>query len=506
MKNRNKLSRRRFISDSAFVTLGTIGASSLFSSSAGSTLKPGEVKSATISVGPAKELENIKIVSDNKTEGCNMKAGTGRVNITPPIGADTSGNPVIGIKSELFAKALVLDDGQTRAALITADILLLGKTVVSELRKLIEEKTGIPGSNVMIAVSHDHSGPSSVIREAWGSNCNIQPDNNYIDQLITRIAGAVADASSHMTEVKIGVNEGRAPFNINRWIPTPQGPSGAKWGPYPEGPTDETLSVLRIDRKDGTPLAAVINFAAHASVANWGEYISADFPGYLQETIEKVYDGKITVMFINGASGDLKIKWLTNKADGSIDFAYGGEEDARRWGRIIGGTALSVLEQTETTSQPCRITLSGKQVDLPMLPFPSVREIKAQIETKRKSGKDTSWEQRILPLLLNGNTPGYTSGEVQLLRLGNDISLLAIPGELFVEIGLRMRNELGCKHLFIAGYANGYTGYLPTSSSCLADGNNLRYDWHKIFSYPSSFSEGVEPALMSAAKDLFGKQ
>ncbi|MCE5347352.1 MAG: neutral/alkaline non-lysosomal ceramidase N-terminal domain-containing protein [Bacteroidales bacterium] len=505
MKNKKELSRRRFISGTVLATLWTVGVTPLIAFSAGNTIKNKERKLAAQLNLASDEPGKAKIASDSKTKISNLKAGTGRANITPPVGAITGGNPAIGIDSELFAKALVLDDGQARAALVTVDIILLDKKVVAEIRKLIEEMTGIPGSNVMLAASHNHSGPSGVMREAWGYHCNIEPDNIYIDKLITRIAGAVAEACSNMTEVKIGAGEGRAPFNINRWIPTPNGPSGAKWGPYPDGPTDETLSVLRIDRMDGTPLAAVVNFAAHASVANWGKYLSADFPGFLQETMEKVYDGKMTAMFINGASGDLKIKWLTKKKDGSIDFAYGGVENARRWGRIIGGAALTVMEQIETTFQPCRITLSGRQVDLPMLPFPTAREIEMQIEARRKSGEDSFWEQRILPSLLKGNTPMFISGEVQLLRLGDDISLLAIPGELFAEIGLRMRRELDCNHLFIAGYANGYTGYLPSSSSCLADGKNLRYDWHKTFSYPASFSEGVEPALMSAVKDLFGK-
>ncbi|MCK4626615.1 MAG: hypothetical protein KAV00_14955, partial [Phycisphaerae bacterium] len=71
-------------------------------------------------------------------------------------------------------------------------------------------------------------------------------------------------------------------------------------------------------------------------------------------------------------------------------------------------------------------------------------------------------------------------------------------------IGLRMRAELGCKHLFIVGFANGYTGYLPTAESCIADGMNPRYKWHEFFWYPACFSEGVEPALMNAAKELVG--
>ena len=194
-----------------------------------------------------------------------IKAGVAKANITPPVGTIANGGkPSIGIATELYAKALVLDDGQTKAALVTADVILFGKKVVAETRARIEEMMGIPG---------------------------------------------------------------------------------AQWAPNPDGPVDNTLSVLRIDHSDGKLLAALVDYAAHASVMNWGQYFAADYPGFLQRVVEKVYDDKITVLFANGASGDTKIKWLKKKDDGSIDFAYGGLDDARRWGMILAGEALKVFEQ-----------------------------------------------------------------------------------------------------------------------------------------------------------------
>ncbi|MCK4623666.1 MAG: hypothetical protein KAV00_00005, partial [Phycisphaerae bacterium] len=316
--------------------------------------------------------------------------------------------------------------------------------------------------------------------------------------------GAVALAKTRLVEVRVGVGHGHAPFNINRWIPTPKGRLAFRWGPYPAGPTDETLSVLRIDRMDGTPLVAVVNFAAHPTVMSWGRQFCGDFPGFLQETLEKVYNGKMTAMFINGAAGDLKIKWLRKTRRGSLGFAYGGAKDARRWGRIIAGVALSVLEQVKTNNQPRRISIASKQVKFPMVPLPSAEEVRKQLEAKRKAGRDTTWEERILPSLRDGTAPKAIAGEVQLLRLGDDIALLAVPGELFVEVGLRMRKELGCKNLFIVGFANGYVGYLPSTRFARLDGSRKCYEWHKFFWYPAGFSEGVEPVLMSAAKELTG--
>ncbi len=430
-----------------------------------------------------------------------LTAGVARANITPPVGSNTWGKPADGIAGELFAKALVLDDGRTKAALVTMDLIQLRGKITTDVRRRVEEMTGIPGRCVMLAASHTHCTPDTSQYHP-GRNVERIPDPAYLDQLTAKIAGAVAEADSRLTEVRIGVGHGHAPFNINRWVPTPDGPTGARWAPNPDGPTDETLSVLRLDRPDGTPLAVVVNYAAHASVMGWGKYFCADYPGFLQEALEKVYGGEMTAMFVNGASGDLKIKLLEKADDGSDKFAYGGVEDARRWGRIVAGVALSVMEQIETTEQDVRIGVSSSEVALPICPLPSADEVAGQLEAGRATGENTEWEEWVLPLLRDGTAPTTVAGEVQLLRLGDEIALVAVPGELYVDIGLRMKRELPFKHLFIAGYANHYLGYLPSAASCRQDGVRPREGCHRIFLYPARFSEGVEPAIVSAAKEL----
>ncbi len=428
----------------------------------------------------------------------NLKAGVARANITPPVGTIANGGkPSIGVATELYAKALVLDDGHTKAALVTVDVILLGKRVVAETRTRIEEMTGIPGTHVMFGASHTHSGVATTMRDRWSV---VEHDKSYVDQLVAKMAGAVAEANLDRSDARIGAGEGYADAAINRWISTPQ---GAKWAPNPEAPVYTSLSVLRVDDAEGRHVAALVNYAAHASVMHWGQFFAADYPGFLQSVVEKVYDDEITVLFANGASGDTKIKWLRKKEDGSDDFAYGGAEDARRWGTVLAGEAIKTLEQIRT-EEVGDLRVASKEIEFPMLPLPTIEDVEAELKAKRAKGEDATWEERTLASLRAGNAPTSIMGEIQIIRIGPDIILAAIPGELFAEVGLKMKEQTACKHLFIVGYANGYVGYLPSAASCREDGDTPRYDWHKFFWYPANFSEEVEPNILQAVRELLG--
>jgi hypothetical protein len=117
-----------------------------------------------------------------------MKAGVARANITPAVGSQSNGGVFEAIGTELNAKAVVLDDGTTRAAIVTADVLLLGADLVEEARDLIERRSGIPACNVMFAASHTHCGAVTTRRDGWWE---IRPDHGYADQLVAKMAGAV---------------------------------------------------------------------------------------------------------------------------------------------------------------------------------------------------------------------------------------------------------------------------------------------------------------------------
>ena len=430
--------------------------------------------------------------------GGTIRAGVATVNITPSVGWDNMGDylrlkPARGVGNELFAKALVLDNGNNTAAIVTADIISFTRKLTDETRTRIEKLTGIPGRSVLLSASHTHSSPAIAEKD--------RPSAEYLTELSKKIAGAVFLAQQDMREVLIGCGVGKAEVSINRWQRTD---SGVKWGPNPDAPVDHEVLVMRIDDLNARPLVILVNFASHPSILGANNLLySGDYVSYVQSTIEKAYDGRVTAMFTTGAGGDIKIAVLSE--DGS-QFKYGSLEDCRHYGRIIGAEAIKVAEMIKT--KPVRkLSTTTVEVELPFVELPSIEDVKRELESLRRfesEGNLTAeqelnlhWAQNILGMLSDGTAPRTFPAELQLIRIGNDIAFFAVPGELFVEVGMKLKKLIGLSGPFIVAYANGCIGYLPSKRAqewgwCEHDNS------FKFLDRPANFSGEIEDVLQKA--------
>ena len=127
-----------------------------------------------------------------------LKAGMAKTVITPPVGTQLSGyggrtEPSTGVLDDLYAKALVVDDGNERIALVVCDIIGFRIDMVNEIRAIIQQQTGIKPDNIMVTCTHTHSGPN--LRAA---------DTAYVESLKLHVAGAVAAAANSMRAARIG--------------------------------------------------------------------------------------------------------------------------------------------------------------------------------------------------------------------------------------------------------------------------------------------------------------
>jgi hypothetical protein len=359
----------------------------------------------------------------------NLRAGVAKVDITP---ADNDGvmvtghrRKVFGVRDPLRAGVLVLDDGDTKAALVTLDTIGAWDEMVWLARQRIEKMTGVPGANIMVAASHNHSGPSFDTESKWGR------------ELIDKLGAAASQAADEMRPVSVGYGEDRIGFNINR-RKVINGRAVVRLNA--DGLNDQRVKVLRFD--DGrslTPLAVVMHAVCHPCFFTWGDKgsapypngypkMSADFPGEAQTFVEMCYGNETSSLFLQGCAGDIRPNLP------GYPYRCADEADIQWAGRDLGGAVVRTLARGVTREQ-----LRERASYYP------IRVASAVVSLPGK-------ESRI-------------AAELQAMKIGPYL-LLTMPGEPMVEYGLKLEQAIADRAIpIIVGYANGNLGYIATAGA-----------------------------------------
>jgi hypothetical protein len=387
-----------------------------------------------------------------------------KVKITPPVGSPLAGYSnrtalSTGVHDELFARALVLDNGTTRAALVSCDLIgVLGETTDAVRNSGINVE--IPGENMMVCAYHTHSGPTPDL--GYGEM------EKYMEFLSNRISSAVLEASLSIDEGRFKFASAKAEgLTINRRDPV-------------NGPIDPELITLCWE-SGAAPRGYLVNYSCHAVVLGPDNtMISADYPGYLMSRME---GSGATCLFTNGACGDINpltdsLRKRMERGEDIYDRRGGTFQEAEVLGMSLSKLALESLLASESLGDD-RLVVATQTFDAPFHSLVPIEVLDARIEEL----------QAMLPAMQDGSSPPdelYRTGlelefakraresmrrggprvEIQGILIG-DVVLVGIPGELFVEIGLeikKMAGTLGLKCVIIE-LANDYLSYLPTSSS-----------------------------------------
>lgn len=415
-------------------------------------------------------------------------AGAAEVVITPPVGTPLDGyggrvGGAIGVHDDLHARAIVVDDGTTQAAIVSCDLIGVDRRLVASVRERASAATGIPAANIMIAATHTHAGPAGLRRDLDGA----------LSEVMARtVAGAIEAA--HREKRPSVLKAGRGSVD-----------SMSQNRRDPDGPRDEALRVLLFDSPapHERPIAAIVNFACHATVLfSTNMQISADYPGHAIRTVQQII-GDAPVVFLNGACGDVNPAWIEQR-----------HEDAYRVGSIVGAEAARRLQELrplgvqhkvwnirwdelsdrevtsgELLAEPL-IRVVSRNVDVPLrdLEPPDVYERRVE-ELQRRLGPGARaglahegeiaaaprqdherrevmaqitrfrTERGVAERLGPGAGAHMLHPEVQAIAFGPRCAVLGLPGEFFVETGVAIQQAAGVPHLLLACYANHYAGY-----------------------------------------------
>ncbi|MBL7044237.1 MAG: neutral/alkaline non-lysosomal ceramidase N-terminal domain-containing protein [Pirellulaceae bacterium] len=402
-----------------------------------------------------------------------LKAGMAKTVITPPVGTQLSGysgrtDPSTEVLDDLNSKALVVDDGKQRIALVVCDIIGFRIDMVNEIRSIIQQQTGIKPDNVMITCTHTHSGPN--LRAA---------DAAYVESLKLHVARSVAAAANSMREVRIGAARGECRVGANRRHPnSPTGPYNLY--KYPAGIMDPTVMVLRVEDVSGNVIGLITNHAGHPVA--WGHRelgISRDYPGFALDVVEKVWGDDVVTIFLQGCCGNLNLNWIWDRPEQSPmprrSMPIEREprlREVRRLGRILGGETLKAAETITDFTSDAVVKAARRDVEVPIRKDLSEkmqeRVAKAKEEQKpMEPGKRGS----VYDAVAAGKETLRT--EVQVLRVG-EYFIVGLPSEVFVEYQIEIRQRSGADFTFVSELANDSISYICTPKAFEEGGYEAR--------------------------------
>jgi neutral ceramidase len=386
-----------------------------------------------------------------------FRAGAAKVDVTP------SENELPknwhGILDRLYSRAIVLDNGASRAALITVDDGAVSDMTWRTVTQRVENELGIPASNVLLTATHTHS----ALRQRG-------PDYPQ------KIFESVKLAQQNLTPARLGYGTGVSYINVNRNMIDPK---TRRWweGPNYDGPSDKTVAVIKIESVSGPPIAVYYNYAVHPVLVGQLDMISADIPGAASRYIEDSLDDKVIAVWSSGASGDqnpiyyqqtydLREIRIQDYAKRGIDISNsmppGGEglnrndptvaklmnqqkQMVKSMGQFLGEEVLHVMRGMDHTESSIQIFGSQKTVQCPG---------RERTNTGRAGYPGTYKDAEPVEIRLG------------LLRVG-DIAIGAVNAEVFKLIAQRLKRESPLKATMMATLTNGMasSGYIPDDAA-----------------------------------------
>lgn len=411
-----------------------------------------------------------------------LRAGAAASNITPHIGGDIIGGfhpfPSKQVHDELWARSLVLDDGETRIGLVICDLIGLSEPLCAEARRLVEEQSGLPAKNLLLAATHTHSACSALGTNRFAYRQELDDYQRFVAR---RIADSVRTATANLAPAQIGWGTAQEPRHVfnRRWFmrpgSIPQNPLGGqdqvKMNPprgsadlvKPAGPTDPEICFLAARSPDGRPIALLANYSLHYVGGVGPGHISADYFGMFGDRIQQLLgadrlDPPFVAMLSNGTSGNIN----------NIDFTMPSEKlpPYAKMRQVANDVAAAVHRAYQALewrdSVPLRAAFVEPEIGFRHPTPQDLQRAKDLLAQRKPDDKKPTLEEIYAERITRmADYPERAPIALQAFRIG-DLAIGTIPCEVFVETGLELKRRSPFKPTFTVSLAHGYFGYLPT--------------------------------------------
>jgi neutral ceramidase len=423
------------------------------------------------------------------------KAGVAKVIVTPEesmwmAGYASRNKPSEGKVHDLFAKALAIEDpAGNRVVMVTTDLIGIPRELREWLQEECVRKYELAHESLLLNASHTHCGPelrASKVSLYGAAAEQVSHTEKYYNTLKQQLLDLVGQALQKLEPSRLGYTHGRAGFAMNRRLPTESEPRNA---PYPDGPVDHEVPVLKVESESGELRALLFGYACHNTTLGFYQFCG-DYAGFAQHDLEQTFPG-VTAMFMTGCGGD-----QNPQPRGELELAeHHGSSLAMAVKAGLLGPIRPIKGTLKTALEP---------VELEFATAPT----RAELEVLQQSKVEHS-QRRASALLKQldeqGRIPTTYPYLIQVIRIGNEVLMVALSGEVVVDYSLRLKQELkGNAAVWVAGYSNDVFGYVP-SLRVLEEGGYEGGGAMQFTTLPGPFAASVEARIVAKVLDLTGK-
>ncbi len=392
-----------------------------------------------------------------------LRVGAYRSPITPQLGCHIAGyfqdRLAQDIADDLYAKTVVFENEETALAFCVLDLIVASKEDLQIAKSRAQQLTGIPQENIFISCTHTHFGPSPL------GHFNVPREAGYMEWAMIRVGDSVKLAQNRLRLAEIASASGQCPEETHnrRWHmkdgtvrmnPGYQNPDMLR----PAGPTDPEVGVLVArDAEDKSPLAVIANYALHYVGGPYAESISADYFGYFERALCRMAGANFVAIMANGCCGDINNCDFTQPPP---EYPYPFYQAERVGNRVAAAAYYAWLGIRSYEAAP-KLSVVTEEV-LFTRREPSAEELAAAqaLRASKHDPTDAEWIYAGEMLAVH-QEPLQRLTPIMAMRIG-DVGLVGLPGEIFVEYGLQIKQRSPFTRTFTIELANDYVGYCPT--------------------------------------------
>lgn len=414
-----------------------------------------------------------------------MKAACKSIIITPATNMPIAGNVrqdsvSRGVHDDLRCNMILFQDNfNTKILFLGFDLCGVNKEFCIDVKQRISKILDIKKENILISATHTHSGPD--MDDLLKSDVTKQ-GVEYSNWLVKRLEEQLPSISDNLEEVTLKFGKSFVyDLSFNRRLVMQDGSVKMNFEKFDikdvvktTGPIDPELYTISLWTKDKKLKAAIINFTLHPAILVGQDWLfSRDYINYLDQAIKEEHHKDVVVLFANGAEGNI------NHINYEDKNQKRGFQEAERVGKKLGNYALKNIEASEVVDVS-KISCISEIIDLPMRKLTKEDMDWAQMVLIRDKNKiqdqldgipDLTYANEYLKM--QKRYKDFYSTEIQAVSFG-EIVIATLPGEVFVEIGLNIKNSSPFTHTLVFGLSNDFAGYVPNKNAFLEGGYEVK--------------------------------